>query len=55
MSTEADAPVVVDRLSREAGWDIEDKARVSTEEAAADGRAVVAEDYMAAAVDGGRK
>lgn len=42
MSTEADARIVVDRLLREAGWDIEDKGQVSTEEAAADGRA----DYL---------
>jgi hypothetical protein len=39
MPTEADARIVVDRLLREAGWDIEDKSQVSTEEAAADGRA----------------
>ncbi|MCS7040771.1 MAG: DEAD/DEAH box helicase family protein, partial [Caldilineales bacterium] len=32
----------MDRLLREAGWDIEDKAQVSTEEPAADGRA----DYL---------
>jgi hypothetical protein len=42
MSTEADARIIVDRLLREAGWDIEKKAQVSTEEAAADGRA----DYL---------
>lgn len=42
MPTEADAKIVVDRLLREAGWDIEDKSQVSTEEAAADGRA----DYL---------
>ncbi len=42
MPTEADARIVVDRLLREAGWDIENKAVVSTEEAAADGRA----DYL---------
>lgn len=42
MPTEADARIVVDRLLREAGWDIEDKAWVSTEEASADGRA----DYL---------
>jgi type I restriction enzyme R subunit len=42
MPTEADARIVVDRLLREAGWDIEDKSQVSTEEAAADGRA----DYL---------
>ena len=42
MPTEADARIVVDRLLREAGWDVEDKAVVSTEEAAAEGRA----DYL---------
>lgn len=42
MPTEADARIVVDRLLREASWDIEDKSQVSTEEAAADGRA----DYL---------
>lgn len=39
MPSEADARIVLDRLLREAGWDVEDKAQVSTEEAAADGRA----------------
>lgn len=42
MPTEADARIVVDRLLRESGWDIEDKSQVSTEEASADGRA----DYL---------
>ena len=42
MSTEADARIMVDRLLREADWDIENKSVVSTEEAAADGRA----DYL---------
>jgi type I restriction enzyme, R subunit len=42
MPTEADARIIVDRLLRDAGWDIEDKSKVSTEEAAADGRA----DYL---------
>lgn len=42
MSKEADARIVIDRLLREAGWDPEDKSQVSTEEAAADGRA----DYL---------
>ena len=42
MPTEADARIVVDRLLREAGWNIEDKSQVSTEEPAADGRA----DYL---------
>jgi hypothetical protein len=39
MSNEPDARIIIDRLLREADWDIEDKAQVSTEEAAADGRA----------------
>lgn len=39
MPSEADARIVIDRLLREAGWDIEDKSIVSTEEASADGRA----------------
>ena len=39
---ETDARIRIDRLLREAGWDIEDKNQVSTEEAAADGRA----DYL---------
>jgi len=42
MPTEADARIVVDRLLRTASWDIENKSVVSTEEAAADGRA----DYL---------
>ena len=42
MTTEADARIVVDRLLREADWDIEDKSQVSTEEPTADGRA----DYL---------
>ena len=42
MSTEADARIVIDRLLKDAGWDIENKAQVSTEEASADGRA----DYL---------
>ena len=42
MPTEADARIVVDRLLRQAGWDIEDKSQVATEEPAADGRA----DYL---------
>ncbi len=42
MPTEADARIVVDRLLKEAGWDIENKAQVATEEALADGRA----DYL---------
>lgn len=42
MPTEADARMVIDRLLREAGWDVEDKSEVSTEEPAADGRA----DYL---------
>ena len=42
MTTEADARILIDRLLEQAGWDIADKAQVSTEEAAADGRA----DYL---------
>ena len=37
MPQETDARILIDRLLREAGWDIEDKARVSTEEAASGG------------------
>ncbi len=36
---ESDSRIVIDRLLREAGWDIEDKSQVLTEEPAADGRA----------------
>jgi type I site-specific restriction endonuclease len=39
MPNETDARIIIDRLLRDADWDIEDKAQVSTEEAAADGRA----------------
>jgi type I site-specific restriction endonuclease len=39
MSNETDARIIIDRLLRDAEWDIEDKAQVSTEEATADGRA----------------
>ena len=39
MPTEADTRIIIDRLLREAAWNPEDKAQVSTEEAAADGRA----------------
>lgn len=42
MSSEANARIVIDRLLREAGWDVENPAQVSTEEAVADGRA----DYL---------
>lgn len=42
MSTEADARMVIDKLLEAAGWIITNKAQVSTEEAAADGRA----DYL---------
>lgn len=42
MSKETDARIIIDRLLREAGWDIEHKSQVSTEEPAADGRA----DYL---------
>lgn len=40
--TEADARMIIDQLLKEAGWDIFNKSQVSTEEAAADGRA----DYL---------
>ncbi len=33
--TEADARMVIDRLLREASWDIEDKSQVLTEESTA--------------------
>lgn len=39
---ETDSRIIIDRLLREAGWDIENKLLVSTEEPAADGRA----DYL---------
>src|SRR3974390_3447772 len=39
MSTEADARILIDKLLEQAGWCITNKAQVSTEEAAADGRA----------------
>lgn len=39
---ETDARILIDRLLREAGWDIEDKNQVSTEEVAGKGRA----DYL---------
>lgn len=39
---ETDTRIVVDRLLKEAGWDIEDKTQVTTEEAVKDGRA----DYL---------
>lgn len=42
MSKETDARIVIDRLRREAGWDIENKSQVSTEELAAEGHA----DYL---------
>ncbi len=42
MTTEADARIIIDQLLRNAGWDIENKAQVSTEEPTADGRA----DYL---------
>src|SRR5437763_16571515 len=42
MPTEADTRIIVDRLLREAHWNVEDKSIVSTEEPAADGRA----DYL---------
>ncbi|MDH4100209.1 MAG: DEAD/DEAH box helicase family protein [Nitrospirota bacterium] len=42
MSTEADARIIIDKLLEAAYWRITNKAQVSTEEAAADGRA----DYL---------
>jgi type I restriction enzyme R subunit len=42
MSTEADARMLIDKLLEAAGWDITNKAQVSTEEASSDGRA----DYL---------
>jgi hypothetical protein len=42
MSTEADARILIDKMLEKAGWCITNKAQVSTEEAAADGRA----DYL---------
>lgn len=39
---ETDTRIIIDRHLREAGWDVENKAQVSTEEATADGRA----DYL---------
>ncbi|HUW21140.1 MAG TPA: DEAD/DEAH box helicase family protein [Candidatus Bathyarchaeia archaeon] len=41
-SKETDSRIIVDRLLKEAGWDIEDKTQVTTEEATKDGRA----DYL---------
>ncbi|MEK9139172.1 MAG: DEAD/DEAH box helicase family protein, partial [Bacteroidota bacterium] len=38
MSQETDARITIDRLLREAGWAIENKAQVSTEEPTSDGR-----------------
>lgn len=42
MTTEADARMVIDQLLKNAGWDIFNKAQVSTEEPSTDGRA----DYL---------
>lgn len=42
MTRETDARIVIDRLLKEAKWDIENKAQVSTEEPTKDGRA----DYL---------
>lgn len=42
MPQETDARIIIDRLLREAGWDIENKSQVSTEEITEDGRA----DYL---------
>ena len=39
MSQETDARIIIDRLLRESGWNIEDPCQVSTEQAAVDGRA----------------
>jgi len=39
VAQETDARIIIDRLLREAGWDIENKAVVSTEEPSSDGRA----------------
>ncbi len=39
MATEADARMVIDQLLKDAGWDITNKAQVSTEESSANGRA----------------
>ena len=39
---ESDSRIIVDRKLREAGWDIEDKNQVTTEESVKDGRA----DYL---------
>ena len=42
MATEADARMIIDQLLKDAGWDIFNKAQVSTEKSSADGRA----DYL---------
>jgi len=42
MPTEADSRIVIDQLLKDAGWDITNKALVSTEEPSSDGRA----DYL---------
>lgn len=42
MTQETDARIIIDRLLRQSGWNIENKQEVSTEEPAADGRA----DYL---------
>lgn len=42
MSTEADARMVIDKLLESAGWQITNKAQISTEEPSSDGRA----DYL---------
>src|SRR3972149_702140 len=42
MPTEADSRIVIDQLLKDAGWDITNKALVSTEETSTDGRA----DYL---------
>jgi type I restriction enzyme R subunit len=42
MSKESDSRIIIDRKLREAGWNVEDKTQVATEEAVKDGRA----DYL---------
>jgi predicted type IV restriction endonuclease len=39
LPNETDSRIIINRLLRDADWDSEDKAQVSTEEVAADGRA----------------
>jgi len=42
LTKETDTRIILDRLLKEGGWDIEDKTQVTTEEATKDGRA----DYL---------